>query len=114
MIDYSLALLSASGNDVSDGGVQCSPTDPAPLCTQNGGRLYTLSIIDYLNDQSAFKKLESFGARLTTGQFKFRNYARKIEIFAKKICPTEAEKNFKELVRGLKPEALAKLDKNED
>merc|ERR1719277_2449471 len=54
------------------------------------GRLYTISIIDYLNDLTAFKRVES-----VINGWKFYNYGDKISLFATQICRTAAERRFR-------------------
>mmetsp|Transcript_75578 Transcript_75578/g.161995 ORF Transcript_75578/g.161995 Transcript_75578/m.161995 type:complete len:622 (+) Transcript_75578:89-1954(+) len=95
MIDYSLALLSLHGDGVTSGGVSCNGTS-APMCQKSTDRLYTTSIIDYVNDLSLGKSLES----MAKGG-KFSNYDKQISVFAKKICPTEAEVAFREKLKDL-------------
>jgi hypothetical protein len=99
MIDYSLLLMSAQGAR-ADQLVKCDSWVNGPLgpayCMASAGHVYTVSIIDYLNDLNAFKSLESW---LHHG--KFNDYAGQLSVYAKKICPLQAERSFKKRIDDL-------------
>eukprot|EP00930_Biecheleria_cincta_P034300 TRINITY_DN23719_c0_g1_i1.p1 TRINITY_DN23719_c0_g1~~TRINITY_DN23719_c0_g1_i1.p1 ORF type:complete len:716 (+),score=110.80 TRINITY_DN23719_c0_g1_i1:247-2148(+) len=96
MIDYSLLLLSVQRPQSDALTCSTSQRQEEPFCIEEGKHLYTLSIIDYLNDMSFAKSVES-----TIKGGKFLNYNRKISSFAHKICRTPTEERFHEEVLAL-------------
>lgn len=111
IIDYSILLLSVDERPVDISGLQisstpggdkpltCATTPGEPFCIERGNHLYTVSIIDYFNDYNSYKAMESIFVKWG----KFWQYGKQVEVYAKKICPTEDELRFKmklnELVR---------------
>lgn len=108
MIDYSILLLSVDQKpeDVSglsswnldpkrktggDKPLTCATTPGEPFCLEHGSHLYTVSIIDYFNNFNKYKSMESIFVKWG----KFWQYGKSIAVYAKKICPTEEELNFK-------------------
>mmetsp|Transcript_28579 Transcript_28579/g.51799 ORF Transcript_28579/g.51799 Transcript_28579/m.51799 type:complete len:588 (-) Transcript_28579:294-2057(-) len=89
MVDYSLLLLPLKKTE----NISCSRAQmPEPWCLEHGDRLYTLSIIDYLNDRNFLVSLR--------GE-KFVNYDKKMIWYMSSICPTQAEKVMKAELRKL-------------
>eukprot|EP00933_Yihiella_yeosuensis_P045414 TRINITY_DN4078_c0_g2_i3.p1 TRINITY_DN4078_c0_g2~~TRINITY_DN4078_c0_g2_i3.p1 ORF type:complete len:611 (+),score=126.35 TRINITY_DN4078_c0_g2_i3:105-1937(+) len=106
MIDYSLLLMSAKSGQQ----IHCSDGIDygAPECMEQDNHLYTMSIIDYLNDATFFKNAESF---FKGG--KFTNYGRQITAFTGRICRTQAEKEIRKQVNekiGSAKKAFQQID----
>lgn len=96
MIDYSLFVCVATADrdrlQPLD-HLSCVSNPGGPFCMRAGHRVYTVSIIDYLNDFNAWKKAE----------MKFSGYDEQISDFATAICPGEDPSSFETpLRRGLK------------
>eukprot|EP00930_Biecheleria_cincta_P001751 TRINITY_DN102855_c0_g1_i1.p1 TRINITY_DN102855_c0_g1~~TRINITY_DN102855_c0_g1_i1.p1 ORF type:complete len:652 (-),score=123.06 TRINITY_DN102855_c0_g1_i1:41-1873(-) len=98
MIDYSLALLSVNKPTSlpREKDLHCPGNLQEPSCMEHGNHLYTVSIIDYFNSFNAYKGLES---AFRGG--KFTNYAKKIQVYIKKICRTEAERDLRATVQQI-------------
>lgn len=87
MIDYSVLILVAHHPTV-----KCSDfTAGTPFCMDGKGTLYTVSLIDYMNDYTVYKKAEATFVKWG----KFDDYGMKIQNFADKICPTDKERAFR-------------------
>eukprot|EP00931_Biecheleriopsis_adriatica_P045243 TRINITY_DN25933_c0_g1_i2.p1 TRINITY_DN25933_c0_g1~~TRINITY_DN25933_c0_g1_i2.p1 ORF type:complete len:588 (-),score=102.51 TRINITY_DN25933_c0_g1_i2:7-1770(-) len=80
LIDYSLYVVHAQNTKGEINGM-CAATGK-PFCVQEGDDIYTVSIIDYLNDYNWFKAGES-----TLHLGKFDNYKAKLDAFAAQSCP---------------------------
>merc|ERR1719295_2294606 len=89
MIDYSLILLSAEKTDANG---LCGELKQ-PFCFEHGKRLYTVSIIDYLNNLNMAKQAENI-----IHKGKFAKYDKKMNFFAQRICRTAAEKDIRKRV----------------
>eukprot|EP00928_Gymnodinium_smaydae_P041011 TRINITY_DN27772_c0_g3_i1.p1 TRINITY_DN27772_c0_g3~~TRINITY_DN27772_c0_g3_i1.p1 ORF type:complete len:512 (-),score=74.79 TRINITY_DN27772_c0_g3_i1:63-1598(-) len=109
LIDYSMALLSVRKSDRS---ALCSystyPTEP--LCVEHRTHLYTLSIIDYLNNLNWGKTVESFFRK-----GKFVKYGLKFEVLARKLCRTRAERRLhdavsRQILKTSLQEAFSEID----
>jgi len=109
IIDYSILLLSVDEKPEDVGGLHignanggdkpltCATTPGEPFCIKHGNRLYTVSIIDYFNDLNGYKTMESVFVKWG----KFWQYGKQVEVYAKKICPTEEELRFKTKLKEL-------------
>jgi len=89
MIDYSLLLLSAHKTDAKQ---LCGELEQ-PFCFETETHLYTVSIIDYLNNLNLAKRAENVFSK-----WKFTKYDKKMNFFAQRICRTAAEKNLRQRV----------------
>lgn len=102
MIDYSLLLLSVKRSKSDKFTCESSQRPAAPFCEQSREHLYTLSIIDYLNDLSFAKSMESKLYALKHFQNlndgKFNDYDGKFFTFVRKICRTGTEEHFHQTV----------------
>merc|ERR1719379_2379622 len=95
MIDYSLYLVAVKD---SSGWITCDGTPGSPFCLQGAGHVYTVSIIDYLNDFTFAKKVES-KVKMGVEHNKFYNYRLKFVNFAKKICRTAKDRKSLATIR---------------
>lgn len=88
--DYSLLFLSVDRKSVSDTEqtLTCASSPGEPRCYEQGTRLYTLSIVDYLNNYNSFRDL-------TVSPILKSGYAKSINTYVKKICATPAESEFR-------------------
>jgi len=82
IIDYSLFL----GVAYREGGKPpaCDETPGEPFCFEAGEYMYTMAIIDHLNDMNRWKNIESSWHR-----GKFVHYAGKLTDYVDGICPVE-------------------------
>jgi len=97
LIDYSYFIIIVT--HASKLKLACKDTPLEPLCfySPSSDKLYTISLIDWLNDYSLLKMAES----IRSG--KFDNYSGKIQDFAEKICPyTNETAKFRDIARRLK------------
>eukprot|EP00929_Paragymnodinium_shiwhaense_P119108 TRINITY_DN9099_c0_g1_i1.p1 TRINITY_DN9099_c0_g1~~TRINITY_DN9099_c0_g1_i1.p1 ORF type:complete len:632 (+),score=111.85 TRINITY_DN9099_c0_g1_i1:87-1982(+) len=99
LIDYGffINIFDQSGLPKSVPRMDCSSTAGEPFCFQNGDELVTISIIDYLNEITVGKNVESI---VHGGKFWW--YAFKVNMYAIHICPTESEKQLRPAIAKCK------------